>query len=182
MKLLLAILLLAVPMGAQTVATPPPPAPPQTVLIPGVDGITICQTSGVISLCANPVVTGNLTVNGALILKGGTALPDGQFIAQMTGGVLTLIPYTAPAGKTYSVALPTTNGTSYTLVSGVTLASGQQATVVPISTHTGPPLVGDWSYYSHPFIYVDTAGAIYVGLPNATSKAITGAQVTVTVK
>lgn len=175
MKLLLILLLAAaIPALAQTTAPITGTcALPNTL-------VTVNTATGLMTTLGGAPVT--LLSLQTLALTGGTSYPDGQYIVSLTGGVSTLIPYTSVSGATYTVSFPTFNGSSWVLVPGITLAAGQQATVWPVSSHTGSPVTADWFYYSQPRIYVDSAGAVYVGINNATSTAIANAKVTVTVK
>lgn len=173
-------------VAQQSVMIPPPLVDGTTCQVAATTGVLSCvgsmtynATTGVLAFNGVPIT--NLSLQ-TLSLTGGPNYSDGVYNVTMTGGVATLTPYTPATGKTYSVTLPTTNGTSWTLVPGLTLAIGQQATVMAVSPHTGPPATTDWFYYSTPRVQTDSAGAVYVGLSNATATQITKAQVVVTVQ
>ena len=106
-----------------TPAVPAIPASPGGV-IPGVDGKTICESSThVLSICPTFQVTytaegvltvggvpvNTLSMTGSLILVGGTAYQDGNYLVKMTSGAQTFTPYTVPASNTftaYTVTVP----------------------------------------------------------------------------
>lgn len=187
------------------------PAMAQTVIpaftVPAGDNSTICESSaGVLSICpsyqwtyANGVITingtpmtalnlgsnGTLTAS-AVVLIGGVAYAPGTYNVEIaTGGAISYVPVgSGPSGKIYTVALTKIGGTSWAIVSGLTLASGQQATAMAVPTHSGAPVPADWYYYSNsqPRVQVDTTGAVYVGISNSTAAQIATASVTVTVK
>lgn len=178
MRKFIASLILALSAGASA---------QQIITIPAVPSQTFT-----VDTCTYVPATGILTVNGvqvnvlsltSLSLTGGTAYPPGLYVASIaTGGELSWVPLTTTTGKTFTVSLPSTNGTTWALVPGATVSAGQQATVTAVGNHAGMPVTSDWFYYSQPRIYVDSTGAVYVGLSNVTATPITNAKVTVTVK
>lgn len=146
--------------------------------------MTYNAATGVLSYNGVPITNLSLVT---LSLTGGTSYKDGLYLVSMTGGVATLVPVPTPPptpGTTYTVTLTKIGGTSWTVVPGLTLTAGQQATAMAVPTHSGPPVPADWYYYSNsqPRVQVDTAGAVYVGVSNSTSTAIAAASVIVTVK
>jgi hypothetical protein len=190
-RLALFLFMCCVPaLAQQSVVLPPPLVDGTTCAVAPSTGVLSCPGSmtysaatGVLSF--NGVAITNLSLQ-TLSLTGGTSYPDGKYIISMATGVATLVLYVPQPtpGTTYNVTLTKIGGTSWTVVPGLTLTAGQQATAMAVPTHSGQPLPADWYYYSNsqPRVQVDTTGAVYVGISNSTSTAIATASVTVTVK
>lgn len=199
MKILIILLLSCIPAFGQVSTTiPAATSTSQGVVQPGK---TMSVSNGVLDCISNTSATWNAST-GQLVVSGipvtnltlqsatfnGVPAPgDGTYLVTFTGGTEGYLAYvpptgTAPVGKTYTVTVPTTNGTTWTVVAGLILSSGQQATAVAISPHTGPPVTTDWFYYVPPQIQVDSANAVYIGVHNGTPAPITNAKILVTVK
>lgn len=148
------LFLLTVSAAAQTTlpATPAVPASPGGV-IPAPDGTTIVSNGNVWSAPGTALPPGVTVSNGnwtftnpvtmpSVILTAGTSLADGQYIASVTSGVLTFIPYNPQAGPQGppGPAGPTgaTGATGPAGATGATGATGPQGPVGPQGPQ-GPP-------------------------------------------
>lgn len=190
---LILLFLSCVPMFAQ-IAVP-------AFTVPAPDGTTIVSKQNVWSCVPQPLPAGmsfdGTTLNvpkistGTLTLADGPVYQNGQYLITISGAtptspgvvMLTAAPASTPAaGATYTVTLPTTNGTSWTPVPGLTVASGQTYSVNPVFTGAPNATATAWWLYANLSLFVNSAGTAYVRLQNTTSIPITGASALVTVK
>jgi hypothetical protein len=193
MKILLALAILAIPaiLSAQTPVIPSVAVDGTTITAKIVNGTTVlsCVVPGSSSLPVGMTFDGTtLTVPklsaSELSLTGGTAYANGLYLAKFTSGAITWTPYTPPsasAGATYTVAIPATSGTSFTLVPGLTVAKGQVWSLTPVFSGA-PNAAGSPWIYANLSLWVNSAGAAYVRLQNTTSTPIPASSVTVVVK
>jgi hypothetical protein len=116
-------------------------------VVPGVDGISICEVNNLLGLCS-PASTGlwagvtydsqtntyifpNLSA-ATLSLTGGATLAPGEYVLNVPPtGDITLVPFVSPTPKVYTVTIAATS-----LSSGAT-ATSNSVTVPGLSTATG---------------------------------------------
>jgi hypothetical protein len=124
-----------------------------------------------------------------LTLTGGIAYPDGQYLASLKSGVLTYVPYvapaagsgsTSPAGKTYTVAIPQQSGWSLNWypVPGAVVAAGQTYSVSPAFAGAPPTT---FNYFDET-LFVNSAGAVYIRVANGTGNVFAASSALVTIR
>lgn len=139
-----------------------------------------------ISLPAN--VTFDTVTAKQLILTGGTAYPDGNYLASFKGGALTFTQYVPPVpsggtsvpGKSYTLPVPALAGWAqgWYQVKGAVLAAGQIAFATP--TFTGQPPAS--MLYLTDTVWADTTGQVWIRIGNGTGNAFPAMNWSITVK